>query len=169
MSKIIALIAMLAVGAPASVAMASSSHSIDSRNRAWRTRVERERFDHVDFPERGWNRPGTVDDFGPRRYRPTWVALSAPLQLARTSRSSIEVRDRNTFTQLRLQTTGGTAWIDRVIVQFADGTRQVADLDRTLDARGELLEIQLDGNNRRIDRIIVIGDGRRGALEVFGI
>lgn len=39
-----------------------------------------------------------------------------------------------------------------------------------LDEHGELLEIPLDGNNRRIDRITVIGaTGARGDLQVFAI
>jgi hypothetical protein len=170
------LITMLAIAASTSVAMASENHRSD-RRRDERMYVERrgDRFDQRDdrFDQRGrldggWNRRG-VDDFGPRRYRPTWVALGvAPL--ARTGGSEIAVHDRGTFTQLRLQTSGSAAWIDQVIVRFADGSHQVAHLDRDLGRGGSLLEIALDGNNRRIARIVVIGDGgRRGALEVFGI
>jgi hypothetical protein len=163
-----ALITMLAIGASTSLAMASDNHRSDRRG-GERTRIARheDRFAPRDRLDRGWHRGG-VDDFGPRRYRPIWVALgTAPL--ARTSRSAIEVRDPGTFTQLRLQTAGGAAWVERVIVRFADGSHQVAHLDRTLGRRDALLEIQLDGNNRRIDHIVVIGDGERGALEVFGI
>lgn len=169
MSKITAFITMLAVAAPASIAMASPDRFIDRRDRVEYTRSDRDRFAYQEPLDRGWSRHAARDDFGPRRYRPTWVALAPSLQLAR-GRTSIEVRDRGTFTQLRLQTAGGVAWIDRVIVRFADGSHQVAELDRTLDRRGELVEIALDGNNRRIDRITVIGDGNRhGALQVFGI
>ena len=88
----------------------------------------------------------------------------------RGSQDCIEVADRGTFTQLRLQTAGGVARVDRVIVQFADGEQQVMEADRTIDDRDDLLEIALDGNNRRIDRIIVTGaTGQRGALQVFAI
>lgn len=171
-----ALIATLAIAASASAAMASENHRIYRGRAGERVRFDRDddRFDHRvrldprDRPDLGWSRHGG-DDFGPRRYRPTWVALgTAPL--ARGGRSAIDVHDRGTFTQLRLQASGGSAWIDRVIVRFADGSHQVARTDRTLGRRDALFEIQLDGNNRRIDQILVVGDAqRRGALEVFGI
>jgi hypothetical protein len=125
------------------------------------------RFDGFD---RSWSGRAAQDDFGARRYRPTWVALSSPLQLTRSGQDCIEVRDTGTFTQLRLQSAGGIAAIDRVIVRFADGTDQVADLDRVLSDRDGMLEIPLDGNNRRIDQIIVTGaPGARGAIQVFAI
>jgi hypothetical protein len=57
-----------------------------------------------------------------------------------------------------------------VIVRFADGSTQVADLDRVLADRKDLLELPLDGNNRRIDRVTVIGDGDHcSGLELYGI
>lgn len=167
MWKLTALLTMLAAGTSASVAMASPSPSFDGRGRLRPTRIDHQPLD------RGWQGStgrGARDDFGPRHYRPTWVPLSSSLQLARTGRSLIEVNDRNTFTQLRLQTASGAARIDRVIVQFADGSDQIANLGRVLDDPDELLEIALDGNNRRIDRIAVIGAGDgRGAVQVFGI
>jgi hypothetical protein len=171
-----ALIAMLAIAASASAAMASENHGSDRRRAGERVRFDRDddRFDrrdrlgHRDRLDRSWNHHDD-DAHGPRRYRPTWVALgTAPL--ARGGRSAIDVHDRGTFTQLRLQAAGGSAWIDRVIVRFADGSRQVARADRSLGRRDALFEIQLDGNNRRIDQILVVGEAdRRGALEVFGI
>lgn len=186
MSKLTALLTTLALGASASIAMASPARSYDRRadfaygqDRGGfadrngfvdRGYAPAHRFDRGDRIDRGEFRRGARDDFGPRRYRPTWVALGSPLQLGRGGQSSIEVNDRGTFTQLRLQSAGGIAPIDRVIVQFADGSEQVADVDRVLGARDGMLEIQLDGNNRRIDRILVLGaGGARGALQVFGI
>ena len=114
----------------------------------------------------GWHRSIAVDEFGPRHYRPTWVALSSPQPLVR-GQECIEVNDGGTFTQLRLQSDSGFAFVDRVTVQFADGSDQVAELDRRLDQRGEFVELALDGNNRRIDRIVVTGSA--GDLQVFAI
>jgi hypothetical protein len=133
--------------------------------------VERVRIDRA--PDRlargdafdGWQRSRAIDDFGPRRYRPTWVALGAPHQLGGSA--CIEVRDPGTFTQLRLQSDSGFADVNRVIVQFADGSDQVAELDRALDQRGEFVELPLDGNNRRIEKIVVTG--ALGDLQVFAI
>lgn len=128
-------------------------------------RFERDRFDRPGL-DRSWRGRVGFDDFGPRRYRPTWVALNAPQQLGR-GEQCIEVRDPGTFTQLRLQSDSGFAGVNRVVVQFADGSDQVADLDAALDQRGELVELPLDGNNRRIARIIVVG--ATGDLQVFAI
>ena len=190
MFKITALITMLALGSSGSIAMASPSRTADRRTGINYTRVPNSHFDDTRFARFGSGlmdarvsfdrfdrfdrfdgldrRYGSraMDDFGPRRYRPTWVALSAPHQLARGT-ACIDVRDHGTFTQLRLQSDRGSAWVDRVIVQFGDGSDQVADLDRVLDQHGEFVEIPLDGNNRRIDRIIVTG--ATGDLQVFAI
>lgn len=134
------------------------------------------RYDRYDVRDRdrGYDlgRRGAADDLGPRRYRSTWVSLASSLQLGGRGGASdtIQVRDPGTFTQLRLQSTGGRADIDRVIVRFADGSRQVADLDRTLGASSQMIELPLDGNNRRIAQITVVGaSDRRGALQIFAI
>ena len=192
MLKITALFTTLALGATASIAMASPARVYDrrtgieyapagvehSRIAGSRVRgplpgnrVERARIDHA--PDRiarldgidRWRSGRAVDDFGPRRYRPTWVALGAPHRLGGSE--CIDVRDPGTFTQLRLQSDSGVADIDRVIVQFADGTDQVAEFDRALDQRGEFVELPLDGNNRRVEKIIVTG--ALGDLRVFAI
>lgn len=109
------------------------------------------------------------DDFGPRRYRHAWVALSPHVEL-RDGREVIRVGDRGTFTQLRVQAASGVSYVDRVVIHFADGSRQTARVRQQLDRRTPRLEIPLDGNNRRIDRIAVLGDARRdAAIQVFGI
>jgi hypothetical protein len=194
MLKLTALLTTLALGSAASIAMASPIRSYDRNGRfepagpaapAWTAPsasparsawIARELIDpaydspgRFDRPYRHLDRRGAFDDLGPRRYRPTWVALSAPSPLTRAE-DCIEVRDRGTFTQLRVQADGSRAQVDRVVVQFADGSRQIEDLDRVLGGRSDFIDIPLDGNNRRIDRIIVTGStGRRGALQVFGI
>ena len=177
MSKITALITVLALGASAPVAMASSSAPYDRHTTLERSRVDRariarsqDRFEREGRAGRGWERPGVADDFGPRRYRPTWTAFGAPLSLTRRADDSIEVHDGGTFTQLRLATLGGAARVDRVLVQFADGSNQVEELHRTLDGSQAYVEIPLDGNNRQIRCITVIGTtGARSNLQVYGI
>lgn len=175
MFKLTALFTTLALGASASIAMASPARIPDRRTAVAYTRTARHArgparigaFDRGVRPDQiGWRRGPALDDFGARRYRPTWVALDAPRPFA-GGRECIEVRDPGTFTQLRLQSEAGFAAIGRVIVQFADGTDQVADLRRELDRRGEFVELPLDGNNRRIARIIVTG--ALGDLQVFAI
>jgi hypothetical protein len=200
MSRVTVLITVLVLGTSATAAMASPGPSYDrrgvierghierghiERSRIERSRIERapirieqapiriepapDRFGRHDHLDRGW-RGVARDDFGPRRYRPTWTALAAPLALQRGGQGCIELADPGTFTQLRLQTDGGIARIERVVVEFADGSDQVVYPARVLDDRGDLLEIPLDGNNRRIERILVTGDTRAGgAVEVFAI
>lgn len=170
MSKLTALITTLVLGS-STVAMADPQRWYDDRDDVRDDR--RSRFDDRDgrFDRRvfGWRDRRDGDDAGPRRYRHAWVALSAPIELAR-GRDVIDVRDRGTFTQLRLQTTNGASRIDRVVVRFVDGTRQVVRLDRVLDPRSPMVEVLLDGNNRRIDRVVVIGDSRRNAaIQLFAI
>jgi len=175
MLKLTALLTTLALGSAASIAMASPTRSYDRDGRfgpagpvapAWTApSAPPARPARLDRPYRR----GAVEDLDPRRYRPTWVALSAPSPLIRAE-DCIEVHDRGTFTQLRVQADDSRARVDRVVVQFADGSRQIEDLDRVLGGRSDFVDIPLDGNNRRIDRIFVTGStGRRGAVQVFGI
>jgi hypothetical protein len=184
MRKLTALLTTLALGSVASIASASPTR-LDRDHRfepaapdaVWTTParspgIDRAHIDRaVDGPGRvdRLDRRGALDDLGPRRYRPTWVALSASSPLTRAE-DCIDVRDRGTFTQLRVQADGSLARVDRVVVQFADGARQVEDLDRVLGGRSDYIDIPLDGNNRRIDRILVTGStSQRGAIQVFGI
>jgi len=105
----------------------------------------------------------------PRRYRSSWVSLAEPMQLTR-GRDRIGVEQRGTLTQLRIQTVAGASYIQRVIVRFKDGSRQVVEVNRTVDLNNRMLQFYLDGNNRRVDSIAVIGRSRRNAaIQVFGI
>ena len=107
---------------------------------------------------------------GHRSYRPTWVALSGATKIVH-GRDVIQVgAERGRFTQLRFQTTDGTSSIERVLIRFADGRWQVADLDPRLSTDQPMVELALDGNRRLIDQIIVIGSAnRRASYQVFGI
>jgi hypothetical protein len=188
MLKITALLTTLALGATASIAMASPAR-LDRNGRfepaapdgvwtaparpAWNDRASIDRAYEapvrLDRSYRPADRRAALDDAGPRRYRPTWVALGVPSPGNRAD-DGIDVHDRGTFTELRLQADGTRARVDRVIVQFADGSRQVEDLDRVLAGSSNYVDIALDGNNRRIDRILVDGTtGSHSALQVFGI
>jgi hypothetical protein len=159
MFKIITLVSLLAIGASASAASASPHRSFIDRDRY-------HRYDrHDDFRSRHDRR---FDDFGPRQYRRTWLSLGT-LEIANDGRDMLRVFDRGTFTQLRLQTTGGRVHVDAVAIHFADGSKQIARLGRTLGAYDRFVEIPLDGNNRRIDRITAVGGSRFADLQVFGI
>jgi hypothetical protein len=156
MSKIIALVCLLAVGASASAASASPHHSFTDRHRNDRYDDFRSRHDRQSY------------DFGPRQYRRGWLSLGT-LEVADDGRDMLRVFDRGTFTQLRLQTTGGRVHVDAVTIHFADGAKQIARLGRALGNHDRFVEIPLDGNNRRIDRVTVVGGSRSADLQVFGI
>ena len=120
------------------------------------------------------DRHDRYDRYDHRTYRQyprnnTWVALTSPVRLdARPA--FIDVNQRRPMTQLRLQAANGATRIDKVIVRFENGGRQVIDVNQRLSARNPMVNLDLDGNYRRIDRIIVMGDSRRGgAIQVFGI
>lgn len=168
--KISALITTLVLGS-SSLAMAQSG-------RAWRG--EHARFSdqtpgsRYEGPVR--DRPVLRDDDdatwygGARTYRATWVSLTEPTQLQR-GRELIPVSPRaGTFTQLRLQATSGETFVAAVKVRFTDGTTQVKELRRTIDAGSPLAELELDRNQRRIAQITVYGDSSDdGAYQIFGI
>lgn len=123
--------------------------------------------------EARWGTPQPVQthqrDRRPQWRNNTWVALTSPLRLDR-NRTHIDVNQRRAFSQLRLQTTNGASRIDRVIVQFENGGRQVIHVNQRLSPRNPMVNIDLTGNMRRVDRIVVMGDSRRGgAIQVFGI
>lgn len=123
--------------------------------------------------EARWGQPQTQtyqrDHHRPYWRNNTWQALSSPLQLDR-GRTVIDVNQRRPFQQLRLQTTSGASRIDRVVVTFENGGRQVINVNQRLSTRNPMVNIDLDGQMRRVDRIIVMGDSRRGgAIQVFGI
>jgi len=124
--------------------------------------------------EARWGQTQPVQTYQRDQHRPyvrnnTWVALTTPLQLDR-GRTTIDVTQRRPFTQLRLQTTNGASRVDRVIVQFENGARQVIAVNQRLSPRNPMVNIDLDGQQRRVDRITVMGDSRRGgSIQVFGI
>ena len=175
MSKLTAILTTLVLGT-SSIAMAQPSSYTPMRyddryDDRFDDRVDD--HDHDDWrdhrSDRGWDRRDRERTDVPRRYRSSWISLAEPMQLS-YGRDSIDVRRRGTFTQLRLQTVAGASYVHRVIVRFGDGSRQVVDVRGVIDPRSRMLQFLLDGNNRRIDRITVIGRSERGAaIQVFGI
>lgn len=184
-TKLSALITTLILGS-SSVALAShddarrleSTSSLPTADRAPLARPPLYRDDDAALraPRHRWFRDHRRDDrelrgdadLGPRRYRSHWVTLGTAALGA--GRSIIDVDQRGTFTQLRIQADSGRTYLDRVVVRFRDGSRQVVDVERVLDRDDRWIQFELDGNNRRIDAVALVGDTRRGgALQVFGI
>lgn len=181
MSKLKAIITTLVLGASSS-AMASPMTSVrpvardydrgydrDYNDRARRDRRYIVARDARDTDQRYVYDRYDRDDAGPRRYRPAWVALDPSLSLE-PGRERIPVNMRGTFTQLRFQVASGRTFVHRVVVRFADGSRQVVEVHRMLSERDRMFQFELNGDNRRIDSITVLGDARHsGSISVFGI
>jgi hypothetical protein len=150
-----------------SMASAASGDVFEYRESGWSRAAQAQVRGEVQEP-RAVSRTAR-DDFGPRRYRHAWVALSPHVGLT-DGREVIRVHDGGTFTQLRIQAAAGVSYVDRVEIELADGSRQIERVQTRLDRRNPRLEIPLDGNNRRVSRIAIVGDGRRdAAIQVFGI
>lgn len=178
MSRLGILIASFVLVASSGASPAAAADRFEYRESGWsraaearsRGEVRDRRDDHLRDACASLCGPAAPDPAaGPRRYRHAWVALSSYVGLG-DGDEVIRVHDRGTFTQLRVQAASGASYVDHVVIHFADGSRQTARVRQQLDRRSPRLEIQLDGNNRRIERIAVLGDARRdAAIQVFGI
>jgi hypothetical protein len=65
------------------------------------------------------------------------------------------------FTTLRLLSAGGKSLINRVEIQFANGRRQLVELDKYLTASSPSIVIDLDGDRRSIRKVTVVGRNAR--------
>lgn len=123
----------------------------------------------------GWrrDRDARFDDERFRDDRPyvrraKWLALTPQLELAR-GRQIAELRTHERFGQIRLQNQTGRMHVERITIVFANGERQVVQVDRVLDGNRAMVNIDLDGG-RRIDRIIVRGEPiRSGHYQLYAM
>ena len=101
-----------------------------------------------------------------------WTEL-APPQLNKDYRDLVKVgADAGRFRRLRLDVTRGRVRVIQVGIEFLDGSTQKVQLGREIGA-GESMDINLDGRERGINRIIVFVDpaqGRRdrGVYRLYG-
>lgn len=88
----------------------------------------------------------------------SWTSLESSGSLSR-GYDLISVGTRARFSTLKLQASRGTMTINKVVITFANGQKQVVNLDRTLSARSGGATIDLQGNSRAISKIVVQGKG----------
>jgi hypothetical protein len=101
---------------------------------------------------------------------PTWVTLANDMQV--NGRTSIKVSPTaRQFTKLELRAEQGNTSIDKVMIVFGNGRSQVVDLKTRLGKRDSSVSIDLTGNARSIERIVLVGrsNGRRASLDVLAI
>lgn len=147
MSKIKALITTLVLGS-SSVAMASPSFSL-SAGAEW------------SFGNRTSSGPVIRD-----HRTTTWTALSQPVS-AMYGRTTIRLHNTAAFSTLKLQGVAGAAYVDNIILELANGRRQVIEVDRWIDSRSP---VQLNvKNNRQISSVTINGSAnRRASYQLFG-
>ncbi|HEX5060242.1 MAG TPA: hypothetical protein VFV99_12825 [Kofleriaceae bacterium] len=104
--------------------------------------------------------------------------LARPVLLADNTRvngwSNINVaQGTRAFTKLELKANSGKTDLDRVMITFGNGQRQVVSLRGKLDGKinaGKSLTIDLDGNGRFIKSVMLIGSsGRRASIDVVAV
>ena len=93
-----------------------------------------------------------------RPQMPSWTLLSSNSSLAR-GKDRIEVSSTARFSKLKLEASRGSMFIDKVVITFANGQRQVVNLDKTIGARTGATTIDLEGRSRQISKIVVSGKG----------
>jgi hypothetical protein len=120
--------------------------------------------------------PGALAHFGlgahrPRPQRLTWVSLAS--NMAVSGRIVIDVSPaQRAFTKLELRAEGkGKTSIDKVLIVYGNGRTQTVELDAKLTKRQPTLAIDLAGDSRTIDKIVLVGrsNGRNALVDVFAI
>jgi len=102
-----------------------------------------------------------------RRPQPMqWASLSTAKKIS--TKQTIAVNSRQAYSKLKLEAASGNTFIDKLVIVFGNGTRQVVELDKSLAMRGMPMFIDLEGQNRRISKVVVYGkSGRRASINVL--
>jgi hypothetical protein len=101
--------------------------------------------------------------------------IARPVLLANDTRldgrASINVAQTRTYSKLTLESKRGRTDVDRVLIVFGNGQRQIVDLRGKQNGKlsgNQSLTIDLDGGARYIKSVMLIGSsGRRAALDVI--
>lgn len=96
----------------------------------------------------------------------TWTSLSKVSSLQR--KQTIGVGGTQAYSKLKLEGARGNTFVDKLVIVFGNGARQVVELDQNVTASTAPLVIDLDGKNRRIAKVVVYGkSNRRAAINVL--
>lgn len=101
-----------------------------------------------------------------RDFRGRWQTLARGYS-TQSDRQMIELRGER-LSKLRIEGVRGAPLVQKIAIEFGDGSTQAVDLDMRL-SRGTGEVIDLNGRNRNVKRIIVYTDPRnRGAYNLYG-
>ena len=100
-------------------------------------------------------------------FRGRWEPLAQGFN-ARTERQYIKLNGNGKYRKLRIEGVRGEPVILKIAIEFADKTGQAVDYRESLPSgSGEVID--LNGGDRRINRIIVYTDpSSRGSYSVYG-
>lgn len=104
----------------------------------------------------------------PVTYAP--VTLADNLQLEGRAFIKLAPTTRQ-FSKLELRTEQGRTSLDKVVIVFGNGRAQTINLDAKLSRKNPTLAIDLQGETRSIERIVLVGksNGRNASLDVIAI
>ena len=123
----------------------------------------RDHHEPIAQPAYGDNGPMVRDhgDGDRQAFRPvakSWVALASNSSLMR-GKDIINVSTLARFSTLKLEASRGSLQIDKVVITFANGQKQIVQLDKTLGRRDGSATIDLQGRSRQITKVVVSGRG----------
>jgi len=96
----------------------------------------------------------------------SWTSLSTVKRIQ--SKQTIAVGGYKAYSKLKLEASMGSTFIDKLVIVFGNGSKQVVELDKSLAMRGAPLVIDLEGKNRRIAKVVVYGkSNRRAAINLL--
>jgi hypothetical protein len=148
----IALLTAIAIAAP--VAAFAQPSRVEVRDRDAQVTWTRDRYDRYD--DSRWSRD----------FRGRWAPIARNYNTS-TDRQFIKLRGEQ-FRRIRIQGVRGRPVIQKIAIEFMNRETQAIDLDMRL-RRGEGEVIDLQGGERRINRIIVYTDTRsRGSYSLYG-
>jgi hypothetical protein len=95
-------------------------------------------------------------------HRSSWVTLGSVNHIANGEMSFWMGRTMNErFSTLKLKSGAGKSLIQRVLIQFANGRTQTVDVNQYLNASNPTITIDLQGRERAISKVTVIGRNAR--------
>jgi hypothetical protein len=106
--------------------------------------------------------------YQPPVYAPVTLADNTQLngrELIRVAQGS------RTFSKLELRAEQGKTTVDKVIVTFGNGRSQTFELDTKLSKKQPTISLDLNGQSRSIQRIVLVGksNGRNASLDVIAV
>ncbi|MBA3458717.1 MAG: hypothetical protein H0T46_02065 [Deltaproteobacteria bacterium] len=86
----------------------------------------------------------------------SWVSLASYLDLS-SGRDVLRLDNNMRASALTLRANMGRAYVEKVLVRFQDGSRQVMHVDSWMTTRNPAIQLDLRGRSR-IDSIIIVGE-----------